>query len=135
MTAQATSPFTQPSAAALLGLGCPIVQSYDVTALAAVGPTTITIPLSQACTKLQMRIKTSAVNAATTILRGNVTITDGTNTAVVQPARAVATAAGANFDENFDILTDLQATSISYPVTLGGGTTIATVNTEVYGNP
>jgi hypothetical protein len=82
-----------------------------------------------------VRIKSSAVNGVTTILRGNVTVTDGTNTVVVQPARAAASAAGTNFDENFDIYTDLQATSISFPVTLAGATLIATINTEVFGNP
>jgi hypothetical protein len=135
MTAQATTPFTNTSAAAMLGLGVPVAQAFDVTALAAVGPTTITIALPTPCTKIQMRIKSSAVNGATTILRGQVTLTDGTNTTVVEPARAAATAAGANFDENFDIYTDLQANSISFPVTLGGGTTTATINTEVFGNP
>jgi hypothetical protein len=136
MTAQATSPFLQPSAAAMLGLGFPIVNVFDVTALAAVGPTTITLPIpAPGATKLQVRIKTSAVNAATTILRGAVSVTDGTNTVGVQPARAAATAAGANFDENFDVYVDINVTSISFPVTLGGGTTIATINTEVYGNP
>jgi hypothetical protein len=135
MTQQASTPFTNTSAAAMLGLGAPIAQVYDVTALAAAGPTTITLPLPVACTKLQIRIKSSAVNGVTTILRGNVTVTDGTNVAVVQPARAAATAAGANFDENFDVYTDLQATSISFPVTLAGATLIATINTEVFGNP
>jgi hypothetical protein len=115
------------------GLGVPAVQAYDVTALAATG--TITLALSSPCTKLQVRLKSSAVNGATTILRGAVTITDGTNTVRVQPAGAAATAAGQNFDENFDVLTDIQATSISIPVTLGGATTVATISTEVYGNP
>jgi hypothetical protein len=136
MTAQATSPFTQPSAAAMLGLGSPLINVYDVTALAAVGPTTITLAVpSPGGTKFQLRIKTSAVNAATTILRGNVTATDGTNPVVVQPARAAASAAGGNFDEIFEFLTDIQVTSVSFPVTLGGGTTTATINSELYGNP
>jgi len=134
MTAQASSPFLQPSAAVMLGLGTPIVQAYDVTALVAAGPGTITLTFPVACTKLQIRIKSSAVNGVTTILRGNISLTDGTNTTVVQPARTV-TAAGANFDEIWEIVTDLQATSLSFPVTLAGATTTATINTEVYGNP
>jgi len=136
MTAQASTPFTQTSAGAMVGLGVAAVQAYDATALAAAGPTTITIPLAPVpCTKLQVRIKSSAVNAVSTILRGQVTVTDGTNTVVVQQARAAATAAGANFDENFDVFTDIQATSLSFPVTLAGATTTATINTEVFGNP
>lgn len=135
MTAQATSPFTQTSAAAMLGLGVSAVQAYDATALVAAGPATITLALAPVpCTKLQIRIKSSAVNGVTTILRGNISVTDGTNTVVVQPARAV-TAAGANFDEIWEIITDIQATSISFPVTLAGATTTATINTEVFGNP
>jgi hypothetical protein len=135
MTQQASTPFLNTSQAATMGLGVPVANVYDVTALVAAGPATITLPLPVACTKIQVRIKSSAVNGVTTILRGNVTVTDGVNTAVVQPARAAASAAGANFDENFDIYTDLQATSVSFPVTLGGATTIATINTELFGNP
>jgi hypothetical protein len=133
MTLQASSPFIQTSAAAMSGLGVAGVSVYDVTALAATG--NITIALPSVCTKLQVRIKSSLVNAATTIVRGPVTITDGTNTTRVQQGSAVATAAGQNFDENFDIYTDLQATSITIPYTLAGATTIATLSTEIFGNP
>lgn len=133
MTQQASSPFLQPSAAAMIGLGFPIVNVFDVTALTATGNIVLTLP--QPITKGQIRLKSSAVNAATTIARGAVTGTDGTNTVRLQPAVSAATAAGQNFDETFDVLSDLQITSITIPVTLAGATTIATINTELYGNP
>jgi hypothetical protein len=135
MTLQASSPFLQSSQGTMTGLGVPVVSVYDVTALAAAGPTNITIALPTPCTKIRVRQKSSLVNAATTILRGAVTITDGVNTTRVQPAVTAASAAGQNTDENFDIYTDLQTTSITIPITLAGATTIATMNTEVFGNP
>jgi hypothetical protein len=133
MTAQATSPFLLTSAAVLLGLGAPIANIYDVTALAATGNVVITFVTP--VTKGQIRSKSSAVNGATTALRGAVTGTDGTNTVRLQPAWSAATAAGQNFDEIYDFCSDLQLTSITIPFTLGGGTTVATINTEVFANP
>lgn len=133
MTQQATTPFTNTSAAVLLGLGAPIGIFYDVTALTATGNVTITF--NTPVTKGQIRSKSSATNAATTALRGAVTATDGTNTVRIQPAWTAATAAGQNFDEIYDFCSDLQITSITIPFTLGGGTTIVTINTEVFANP
>lgn len=133
MTQQATTPFINTSAAILLGLGAPIQNIYDVTALAATGNVVIAFPTP--VTKGQIRSKSSAVNAATTILRGAVTGTDGTNTVRLNPAWSGATAAGQNFDEIYDFASDLQITSITIPFTLGGASTIATINTEVFANP
>lgn len=133
MTAQATTPFLNTSAAVLLGLGAPIANIYDVTALAATGNITITFPV--AVTKGQIRSKSSATNAATTALRGAVTATDGTNTVRIQPAWAATTAAGQNFDETYDFVSDLQITSITIPFTLAGATTTTTISTEVFANP
>jgi hypothetical protein len=133
MTAQATSPFLNTSAAVLLGLGAPIANLYDVTALTATGNVTITF--ATPVTKGQIRSKSSATNAATTALRGAVTGTDGTNTVRLQPAWVAATAAGQNFDEIYDFCSDLQLTSLTIPFTLGGGATIVTINTEVFANP
>jgi hypothetical protein len=133
MTQQASTPFTNTSAGATVGLGASIAQVYDVTALAATGNIVIQLPV--ACTKIQVRSKSTAVNAATTILRGAVTVSDGANVVRVQPAASAATAAGQNFDENFDVYTDIQVTQITIPYTLAGATTVATIDTEVFGNP
>jgi hypothetical protein len=133
MTQQATTPFIQTSAAMLLGLGAPIQNIYDVSALAATGNVVITFVTP--VTKGQIRSKSSATNGATTILRGAVTGTDGTNTVRLQPAWAAATAAGQNFDEIYEFVSDLQLTSLTIPFTLAGATTVATINTEVFGNP
>jgi len=139
MTQQATSPFVQPSGNAMLGLGAPIIQTYDVTVLAATGTITLTPATSQTnaqpFTKARLRMKSSAVNAATTITIGNVTGSDGTNTVILHNAELATTAAGANFDVNMILLSDLQLTSISYTVTLAGTTTAATISSELYANP
>jgi hypothetical protein len=133
MTQQATTPFTNTSAAVLLGLGAPIANLYDVTALTATGNVVITF--ATPVTKGQIRSKSSAVNGVTTIARGNVTGTDGTNTVTLARAWPAASAAGTNFDEIYDFCSDLQLTSITIPFTLAGATTIATINTEVFANP
>lgn len=115
------------------GLGVAGVSVYDQTVLAASG--TVTIPLPSPCTKLRIRIKSSGVNAATTIAIGNINLSDGTNTVQAGTAALATTAAGVNFDLNRELLTDIQAISISFVVTLAGATTTATISTEVYGNP
>lgn len=135
MTQQATTPFVQTSASAMLGLGAPIIQVYDVTALTATGTITLTPANSVAFTKGRLRIKSSAVNAATTLAIGILTATDGTNTVELRPALLPTTAAGANFDLSSEILTDIQATSLSFTVTLAGGTQIATISSEFFANP
>jgi hypothetical protein len=133
MTLQATTPFVNTSASAMLGLGAPIVQTYDVTAQTASGP--ITLTFSQPITKGRLRVKSSGVNAVTTIAIGAVTVTDGTNVVVVNPALLPATTAGQNFDRSIEIITDIQATSLTFGTTLGGATTTATINSEFFGNP
>jgi hypothetical protein len=133
MTQQATSPFVNTSASAMLGLGAPIVQTYDVTAQTASGP--ITLTFSQPITKGRLRVKSSGLNAATTVAIGAVTVSDGTNVVVVKPALLAATTAGQNFDVSVEIITDIQATSLTFGTTLGGATTTATINSEFFGNP
>jgi hypothetical protein len=133
MTQQLQTPFVNTSASAMLGLGAPIVQVYDVTAQTASGP--ITLTFSQPITKGRLRVKSSGVNAVTTAAIGAVTVTDGTNVVVVKPALLPATAAGQNFDVSVEIITDIQATSLSFSTTLGGATTTATINSEFFGNP
>lgn len=119
----------------MIGLGAPIIQVYDVTVQAASGTITLTPANGAVFTKGRLRIKSSAPNAATTVAIGNITVIDGTNTVIVKQAALAATAAGTNFDLNFEILTDLQATSISFSTTLGGATTAVTINSEFFANP
>lgn len=134
MTLQATSPFVNTAAALTMGMGAAIVQAYDVTAQTASG--TITIPFSQAVTKGLLRIKSSAVNAATITAIGIVTVTDGTNTVEVSFGPLLpATAAGGRFDVMLDFAVDIQATSLSFTTTLTGTTQAVTINSEFFGNP
>lgn len=137
MTQQATTPFVQTSLGVMLGFGSPIVQIYDVTALTATGTITLTDTATDAVpfTKGRIRVKSSAVNAATTAAIGIVTGTDGTTTVTLKSAPLATTAAGTGFDINFDFISDLQLTSISFTVTLAGSSTIATINTELFANP
>lgn len=139
MTQQATTPFVKSSASQMLGHGSPAIQCYDVTALAATGTITLTPATSQTnaqpFTQGRVRIKSSAVNAATTQAIGVLTGSDGTNTVVLGVALLPATAAGQNFDVIQEFSSDLQLTSLSYTVTLGGATTTATVSTELFANP
>lgn len=116
-----------------MGIGSPILQAFDVTALAATG--NITINFGKGVSKFQVRCKSSATNGVTTILRGVVTATDGTNVYRVAAPWNSATAAGQNFDEIYDVVLDIWATSITIAYTLGGATTVTTINTEIYGNP
>jgi hypothetical protein len=117
----------------LLGLGAPIANIYDVTALTATA--NITITFATPVTKGQVRSKSGTTNGATTILRGNVTGTDGTNTVTLNRAWPAASAAGTDFDEIYDFCSDLKLTSLTIPFTLGGGTTTTTIDTEVFANP
>lgn len=133
MTQQATTPFTSTSASLTLGMGAPIVQIYDVTVQAAGGTIVLTFP--QPITKGQLRVKSSAVNALTTIAIGNVTVTDGTNVVIVHPSTEPATAAGQNFDVLMRFACDIQATSLSFATTLTGASQVATINSEFFGNP
>jgi hypothetical protein len=133
MTQQATTPFVNTSAALTLGMGAPIVQVYDVTAQAASGTITLTFP--QPITKGRLRIKSSGVNAVTTISVGSVTVTDGTNVVIVKPSLEPVTAPGQNFDISTEFACDIQATSLSFSTTLAGATTTATINSEFFGNP
>lgn len=133
MTQQATTPFTNTSAALTLGMGAPIVQVYDVTAQTASG--TITLTFSQPITKGQLRVKSSGVNAATTAAIGAVTVTDGTNVVVVKEQFLLTDTAGQNFDILLRFACDIQATSLSFATTLAGATIAATINSEFFGNP
>lgn len=133
MTAQTSSPFTQSSIATMLGFGAPIVTTYDQTALTATG--TITLTFSQAITKGRLRVKSGSTNAATTLAIGNVTVTDGTNTVIVRQAWLATTSAGTNFDQILEFCTDIQATSLSFTVTLAGATQASTISSEFFGNP
>jgi hypothetical protein len=135
MTQQATTPFLATSASAMLGLGAPIVQVYDVTALTVAGPTTITLTWPNPITKGRLRIKSSGVNAVSTIALAGLTGSDGTNTVLLKPALEPATAAGQNFDNSWEIISDLQLTSLSFAATIGGATTTATINSEFFANP
>jgi hypothetical protein len=133
MTQQATTPFKNTSAALVLGMGAPIVQVYDVTAQTANG--TITLTWSQPITKGQLRVKSSALNAATTASIGAVTVTDGTNVVVVYGQLLPGTTAGQAFDRLIRFACEIQATSLSFSTTLGGTTVAATINSEFFGNP
>lgn len=77
----------------------------------------------------KVRIRATAINASTTVAV-TITVTDGTTTA--QIAVIPATVAGlAAFDYSFEFTTDLSITSVSFNVTLGGGTFTATIDAEV----
>lgn len=133
MTAQATSPFVQTALGTTQGW-VSRVQAYDQTVLAATGTITLTtfaIPI----TKARLRIKSSAVNAATTQAIGIVTGTDGTSTVTLSPALLATSAAGTSFDLTTDLFSDLQLTSISFTVTLAGGAQASTISSELFGIP
>jgi hypothetical protein len=123
----------------MTGLGAPILSFFDVTALTATG--TITLNLANAginavpITKGRLRIKTTAVNAATTTAIGAVSVTDGTNTVQASAALLAVTAVGTAIDIHIDIYSELQVNSISFTVTLAGSATVATVSTEFFANP
>lgn len=141
MTQQSSTPFTQTAKGTMLGLGAPIQLYYDVTALTATGTITLTVNPnadqtdSVPITKGRLRIKSTLVNAATTLAIGPVTVSDGTNTVQQSNALLATTAAGTEFDINADIYSELQVNTLSFTVTLAGGTQIATINTEFFGNP
>jgi hypothetical protein len=138
MSVQSKSTFLNPCSGIPAGyMGAPIVQAYDLTALTATGTITVNVAGTngQGVRRGVVRIKSSAVNGATTIAIGSITGTDGTNTVQLGATnRLAATAAGVNFDLFADFVSDLFLTSLSFTVTLAGGTTIATINTEVYGS-
>lgn len=138
MASQSKSPFLNPSSGIPAGyMGAPIVQSYDLTALTATGTITLNVAGTNGAGIRRgiIRIKSSAVNGATTIAIGPITGTDGTNTVQLGATnRLAATAAGVNFDLFAEFVSDLFLTSISFTVTLAGGTTVATINTEIYGS-
>jgi hypothetical protein len=134
MTQQAISPFAKSSLGTMMGRGAPLVQIYDVTALAASGTINLTnfpMPITQG----QLRIKNSAPNAATTTAIATVTGTDGTNTVILQSNVLAATAAGGYFDLLIPFNSDLQLTTISIALTLAGTTTTETIASELFGNP
>lgn len=141
MAAQKSSTCTQSSQGILCGyLGSPIVSAYDQTALTATG--TITVPtnsnngvgISRGLIRIQAGLGT--VNAATVCAIGAITGTNGTNTVQLGATnRLAATAAGTVWDLLADFVCAILVTSISFTVTLSGGTTIATINTEVFGTP
>lgn len=139
MTQQAQTPFIDTSSSAMMGLGAPIIQTYDVTTQAASGTITLTPstsqPNAQPFTKGRLRIKSSGVNAATTIAIGALTGTDGTNTVLLKPALLPVTGAGQNFDISTEFISDLQLISVSFSTTLAGATTAATINSEMFANP
>ena len=130
MTQQAQSPMLNTSSGAMLGLGAPIVQVYDVSTLTANG--TITLTPSSPFSKGRLRVKSSALAAAGTPALGAVTVTDGANTCVVTQQLMAAGAAGVNFDVSLEFVTDLAATSLSFPVTTAAA---CTFNSELFGNP
>jgi hypothetical protein len=136
MTQQATTPFVETSQGLMLGFGAPISNTYDVTALTATGTITLT-PTTPGTpfTRGRLRIKSSLVNAATTLAIGIITGTDGTNTVTLRGAPLATTAVGVNFDLNIELVSDLQLTSISFTVTLAGSTQVATINSELFANP
>lgn len=133
MTQQTQTPFVNTSASAMIGLGAPIAQVYDVTAQTASG--TITLTPVNPITKGRLRIKSTGVNAATTIAIGALTGTDGTNTVILKTAILPVTTAGQNFDLSMEFLSDLQLTSVSFATTLAGATQAATINSELFANP
>lgn len=137
MTAKTASTCTYSAQGILNGLGTPIVSAYDQTALTATG--TITIATSnngQGIRQGKIRIQTSSVNGATTTAIGAITCTDGTNTVQLgSTTRIATTAAGTVIDFITEFITAIFATSFSFTVTLGGGSTIATVNSEIFGTP
>jgi hypothetical protein len=139
MTQQATTPFVKSSASQMLGHGSPAIQCYDQTVLAATGTITLTPATSQInaqpFTQGRLRIKSSAVNAATTQGIGVLTGSDGTNTVVLASTLLPTTAAGQNFDVIQEFSSDLQLTSLSFTVTLAGATTAATISSELFANP
>lgn len=111
------------------------------------GPTTITIantsttpstggtPFNSdgapppSCGKYRIRSNTVNGNTTTSVV---VTVTDGTTTLQVGAATA---AAGIAIDETKEFRTDLQITSISFIITLGGSVYTASFDVEVSMNP
>jgi hypothetical protein len=136
MAQQSSTPFVQTALGTMLGFGAPLVQYYDSTALTATGTITLTGWTGPAITKGKLRIKSAAVNAATTIAIGNITATDGTNTVIIKGTALATTSAGSGlFDFLYEWASDLQVTSISFTVTLAGSSTIATIDSELFANP
>jgi len=134
MAAKTTTTCTNTAAGTLPGFGAYSQTGFDQTALTSTG--SITVTMTGAVTKGKIRIQFSAVNAATTIAVGAITATDGTNTVQVgATARVSATSAGTVVDLITEFVIGINATSFTIPVTLGGSTQAATVNTEIYGNP
>lgn len=78
-----------------------------------------------------IRVKTTAVNGATTIT-WKATLTDGTTTVQIVPPTAT-TAAGTFVDNVFPFITDLNANSLT--VSLTSGTNTATYDVEVACGP
>lgn len=64
----------------------------------------------------RIRLRSSAVNAATTTLINSITVTDGTTTLTIA-GPGVVTVAGATVDLSFELNTDLGITSITVSIT------------------
>jgi hypothetical protein len=135
MAQQSSTPFVQTALGTMLGFGAPLVTYYDSTALTATGTITLTGWTGPAITKGKLRIKSTATNGATTLAIGNITVTDGTNTEIIKQTALSTTSAGTNFDFLYEWASDLQVTSLSFTVTLAGGTQASTIDSELFGNP
>jgi hypothetical protein len=120
-----------------------VTQNITTTA----GPTTMTIAAASttpssggtafnldgapppSCGKYRIRSNTVNGSTTTSIV---ITVTDGTTTLQVGAATATA---GIAIDETKEFKTDLQITSISFAITLGGSTFTASFDAEVSMNP
>lgn len=78
-----------------------------------------------------VRVKTTSINAATTVT-WKATLTDGSTTVQIIPPTAT-TAANTQIDNIFPFITDLNATSLT--VSLTSGVNTATYDVEIAVNP
>lgn len=138
MSAKTSSTCTNTAEGLLLGFGAPACMGFDQTALTATGTITITTNAgpSTVFTKGILRIQMVNPNAGTTLAIGTVTVTDGVTTVQMGTGTALATtSAGVEVEVIKDIISALNATTITFTVTLAGSPTTVTVNSEFYGNP
>lgn len=138
--------FTKSITQAMPGYGSGSNYGYGIAPLTATGSLTVAAATTTPATGGQpfnlnggpppsrglLRLRSSSTNVATTQAVA-VTATDGTTTLNI--AAVSVTTAGQDFERTFEINTDLGITSITATNTLGGGTTVTTLEMEFSLNP
>ena len=100
--------------------------------------TTTTVTLgTQGYTNGKIRVKVYNGGSGTTTAAVTVTVSDGTNTYLVGTIGAYAIANGANsgLDKLFDIVVDIEITTVTFVTALTVGTTTASFDYEICLNP